>query len=98
MQMFNPPHPGEILKEYVEATHKTITEIAEGLGISRKNLSLILNEHAGISAEMAVKLSVAFNTSPEVWMNLQKNYDLWQASQKVDTSKVKHFLETSIAE
>lgn len=98
MLMFNPPHPGEILKEYVEATEKTITEVAEGLDISRKNLSLILNEHAGISAEMALKLSVAFANSAEFWLNLQKHYDLWQARQKVDTSKVKHFLSASIVQ
>jgi len=92
MLMFDPSHPGEILKEYVEATQKTIGEVAKGLGISRKVLSQILNGHAGISAEMAVKLSVAFDTSAEFWLNLQKNYDLWQAKQKVDTSTIEHFL------
>lgn len=93
MMMLNPSHPGEILKEYVTATNKTITEVAQGLGISRKVLSQILNERAGISAEMAWKLSAAFNTSPEFWANMQASYDLWQAKTQVDTSKVKRFLE-----
>lgn len=95
MTMFNPPHPGEILREYVEATAKTITAVAQGLGISRKVLSQIIHEHAGISAEMAVRLSVAFDTSAEFWLNLQKNYDLWQAKAKVDVSNVEHFLEVA---
>lgn len=67
--------------------------IAESLQVSRKVLSQILNEHAGSSAEMAIKLSVAFGTSAEFWLNLQKNYDLWQARQKVDTSGIKPLLE-----
>ena len=91
--MFNPPHPGEILREYTNEIGKSITEIAQGLDISRKNLSLILNGHGGISAEMAIKLSVALNTTPQFWLNLQRNYDLWQAQQKVDTSRIRHFLE-----
>ena len=93
MIMFNPPHPGEILREYTNEIGKPITEIAQGLDISRKNLSLILNGHGGISAEMAIKLSIAFNTTPHFWLNLQKNYDLWQAQQKVDSTKIRNFLE-----
>jgi antitoxin HigA-1 len=93
MEMFNPSHPGEILSDYLGATGKTITEVAEGLNISRKVLSQILNERAGISPEMAVKLSVAFGTTAEFWMNLQKNFELWQARQKVDTSNIVHFLK-----
>jgi addiction module HigA family antidote len=93
--MHNPPHPGEMLREYIHEVGKPIGIIAKGLGINRKNLSLILNGHAGISAEMAVKLSVAFGTSAEFWLNFQKNYDLWQARQNVDTSTIEHFLETA---
>lgn len=95
MHMFNPPHPGQILREYVSGTGKSVTEIALSLEISRKNLSMILNEHAGISAEMAWKLSAAFGTSPEFWVNFQKNYDLWQARQKVDVSRIKNLLQTA---
>lgn len=90
-EMFNPSHPGEILSDYVRSTGKTITEVAEGLNISRKVLSQILNEKAGISPEMAIKLSVAFGNSAEFWINLQKNYELWQAKQRVDTSNIKQF-------
>ena len=95
MHMFNPPHPGQILREYVSGTGKSITDIALSLEISRKNLSMILNEHAGISAEMAWKLSAAFGTSPEFWLNFQKNYDLWQARQKVDVSRIKNLLQAA---
>lgn len=91
--MYNPPHPGEILREYTDQLGIPITEIAQGLDISRKNLSMILNGHAGISPEMAIKLSVALSTTPQFWINLQRNYDLWQAGQKLDTSKIRQFLE-----
>ncbi len=93
--MHNPPHPGEILREYIAGTGKSITEIANGLGISRKHLSLILNAHSGISAEMAIKLSVAFGTTAEFWINFQKNYDLWHARQKVDISTITPFLNSA---
>lgn len=81
--MFNPPHPGEILKEdYLIPLDLTITKVSEALGIARKNLSAIINGHAGISPSMAIKLSMAFGTSPEFWLNLQNNYNLWIASQE----------------
>jgi addiction module HigA family antidote len=91
--MFDPPHPGEILREYTDATGLSVTQIAQQLHMSRKVLSQILNGHAGISAEMAWKLSAAFGTSPDVWTNLQKQYDLWQAKQKVDISQIPHLLK-----
>jgi addiction module HigA family antidote len=80
MKMHNPPHPGEVLKALcLEPLNLTITEAARSLGISRKTLSSILNGRAGISPEMAVRLSIAFNTSAESWLNQQLQYDLWQA-------------------
>ena len=82
MLMHNPPHPGEVLKELcIEPLGITVTDAAKGLGISRKTLSSILNGKAGISPEMAVRLSIAFNTSSESWLNQQSQYDLWQAEQ-----------------
>lgn len=82
MLMHNPPHPGEVLKELcIEPLGITVTDAAKGLGISRKTLSCILNGKAGISPEMAVRLSIAFNTSSESWLNQQSQYDLWQAEQ-----------------
>jgi len=80
--MHNPPHPGEVLKELcLEPLGLTVTEAAKGLGVSRKTLSTILNGKSGISPEMAVRLSIAFNTSSESWLNQQSQYDLWLAEQ-----------------
>ena len=72
MKMHNPPHPGEVLKELcLKPLNVTVTEAARALGVSRKTLSSILNRRAGISPEMAVRLSIAFNTSAESWLNQQ---------------------------
>jgi len=82
MLMHNPPHPGEVIKELcIEPLGLTVTKAAEALGISRKTLSSIINGKAGISPEMAVRLSIAFGTSSESWLNQQTQYDLWQAEQ-----------------
>ncbi len=82
MLMHNPPHPGEVIKELcIEPLEISVTSAAKALGVSRKTLSSILNGHAGISPEMAVRLSIAFNTSSESWLNQQSQYDLWQAEQ-----------------
>jgi len=90
MHMHNPPHPGEIIRELcIEPLELSITEAAEGLGVSRKTLSAILNGRAGISPEMALRLSMAFNTSPESWLNQQSQYDLWQAKKESKRMKVK---------
>jgi addiction module HigA family antidote len=82
MLMHNPPHPGEVLKELcLEPLGISVTDAAKALGVSRKTLSAILNGNAGISPEMAVRLSIAFDTSAESWMNQQTQYELWQAEQ-----------------
>jgi addiction module HigA family antidote len=78
MRMHNPAHPGEILREQMGTM--SVTKLAGHLGISRVTLSRLLNGTSGISAEMALKLSEALGTSPELWLNLQTQYDLWQAS------------------
>jgi len=89
MQMYNPPHPGEILKELcLEPLGLTVTKAAEALGVSRKTLSAILNGRAGISPEMAIRLSMAFGTSAESWLNQQTQYDLWIARQNLQAVKV----------
>ena len=89
-QMHKPPHPGEIIRELcIEPLELSITEVAEGLGVSRKTLSAILNGRAGISPEMALRLAMAFNTTPESWLNQQSQYDLWQAKQENKHIKVK---------
>ena len=80
MKMHNPPHPGEILRDLcLKPLELTVTQAAAALGVSRKTLSSILNGRAGISSEMAVRLSLAFGTSAESWMNQQVQYDLWHA-------------------
>jgi len=71
-------HPGEVLKDYLG--DMTVKEAAERLGVTRPNLSRILNGRAGISAEMAVRLAKGMpHTSPEFWLKMQLNYDLWKA-------------------
>ena len=80
MKMYNPPHPGEVLRELcLKPLGLTVTKTAKALGISRKTLSTILNGRAGISPEMAVRLSLAFNTIAESWLNQQVQHDLWHA-------------------
>lgn len=89
MKMHNPPHPGEILKElYLEPLGLSVTRAAEALGVSRKTFSAILNGRAGISPEMAVRLSLAFGTSSESWLNQQLQYDLWLAEKSRKQLKV----------
>jgi addiction module HigA family antidote len=83
MRMHNPPNPGEVLRELcLTPLGLTVTDAARALDVSRKTLSRILNGRAGISAEMAVRLSIAFNTTPESWLRQQVQYDLWQAERR----------------
>lgn len=90
MQMHNPPHPGEVVKELcLEPLGVSITEAAEALGVSRKTLSSIVNGRAGISPGMAIRLSIAFDTSAESWLNQQVQYDLWMARNQARNLKVK---------
>jgi antitoxin HigA-1 len=89
MRMHNPPHPGEIIRTLcLEPLGVTVTQAATALGVSRKTLSAILNGRAGISPEMAVRLSIAFGTSAESWMNQQMQYDLWHAERQRKKLKV----------
>ncbi len=75
-----PVHPGKIVKEdYLVALSITVKDMASKLGVSRKTLSKIINERGAITPEMALRLSRAFDTTPDLWLNLQQNYDLWQA-------------------
>jgi addiction module HigA family antidote len=95
-RMHNPPHPGEVIKELcLEPLGLTVTAAAEGLGVSRRALSALLNGHAGISPDMSIRLSKAFGRSPESWLQLQLQFDLWQAEQRADAIIVKHFAITA---
>lgn len=76
--MFDPPHPGKVLREYLGDV--SVTNAAIHLGVTRATVSRILNGSAGISAEMALKLSEALGTSAELWIGMQAEFDLWQAS------------------
>ncbi len=90
MAMYNPAHPGEILKELViEPLNISITEMAMHLGISRKTLSKIVNCKGAITPEMATRLELLFQT-PEAshWLKLQNAYDLWQMKQHISEFKV----------
>ena len=83
LEMHNPPHPGGVfLRLYMEPLGLTVTAAAKRLGVSRKTLSLITNEHAGVSPEMALRISMATTTTPESWVGMQAAYDLWQAKQQ----------------
>ena len=88
--MYNPPHPGEIIREFcIDSLGITVTEAARELGVTRKTLSVLLNGHSGISPEMSLRLSRVFGRTPEGWLQLQLQYDLWQAKQKTDLKKLK---------
>ncbi len=90
MAMHNPPHPGEIIKEIcVEPLNLTVTKAAESLGVTRKTLSMLLNGKSGISPGMSLRLSKVFGRSPEGWLRLQLQYDLWRAKQDVDIKHLK---------
>ena len=80
MPMHNPPAPGLVLREYLGKME--VSAAAKHLGVTRVTLSRVLNGNAGISAGMALRLAAALGTSPDLWMNMQAQYDLWQARQK----------------
>jgi len=85
MQMYNPPHPGKIIKEiYLKDYNLSVTAFALKLGVSRNTASELVNGKNRINAEMALKLAKCFNTTPEVWLNEQQAYDLWHAKQRVN--------------
>ncbi|MGA2990435.1 MAG: HigA family addiction module antitoxin [Candidatus Korobacteraceae bacterium] len=86
--IFNPAHPGEILRDYLGEMR--VGDAASRLGVTRAHLSRILNCHSGVSAEMSLRLSAALGTSPDFWLRMQVNYDLWRA-RKTKKFKVRPF-------
>jgi antitoxin HigA-1 len=91
-QTMPPVHPGEILKGmYLEPLNVSITALANNLGVARKTVSQLVNGHMGVSAEMALRLGKAFNTTPELWLNMQRNYDLWHAGSKIRVTHIRPF-------
>jgi addiction module HigA family antidote len=104
MALFDPAHPGELIRETLDGIREetgqklTIGEVAEGLGVTRKTLSAIINGKQSITPEMSIRLATAFaNTTPEFWLTVQENYDLAQARRKVDISKVRIFWKPATA-
>lgn len=84
-----PVHPGEILKDlFMDALGIGVQELADNLGVARKTISALINGHQGLSVEMALRLSKAFNTTADVWINMQKDYDIWEVSKKIDLDRV----------
>ena len=89
MKMKNPPHPGRIVRqECIEALGLTVTEAARALGVTRQALNNLVNLKAGISPEMAIRLSKAFGSSPEAWLGMQMAYDLAQLEKEAGKIKV----------
>src|SRR5580692_5813643 len=81
-RMHSPAHPGEILKTmYMEPLEVSITQAADALGVSRKHVSAIVNGRAPVTPDMAARLAGTFGTEPDIWINLQAQYDLWQVRQ-----------------
>jgi len=90
MRMRNPAHPGEVLRElYLKPLDLTVTSAADALTVTRKALSELVNRKSGISVEMALRLSKAFSTTPEYWLNMQRNFDLERARKKAKLGRVK---------
>lgn len=92
MTMNNPPHPGGIVRrQCLEPLGLSVTRAAKGLGVTRQALSDLVNGHAGVSTEMAVRLSKAFGSSPETWLGMQMAYDLWQVRERAEQITVERF-------
>ena len=90
MAMHNPPHPGEFIREtYIEPFDFSIRSLAENLGVAASTLARIVSERSGVSPEMALRLSKALGRSPESWLAMQDNYDLWQARKSANLSQVR---------
>jgi addiction module HigA family antidote len=99
MRMYNPPHPGAILRElWIEPMNVSITKIAAHLDVSRKALSELLNEHTAMSTDMALRLQLAFGKSARSWLAHQTDYDLWQKQASLETLGVQAFPMESVDE
>lgn len=94
MAMHNPPHPGGIVKwECLEPLGLTVTRAAQGLGVTRQALSDLVNQKAGVSIEMAIRLSRGFGSTPETWLRMQMAHDLWLARDRARDIEVERFAE-----
>jgi addiction module HigA family antidote len=90
MTMHNPPHPGEFIAQvYLAPNGISGRQLALKLGVAASTLSRVLKSASGVTPEMALRLSKALGRSPESWLAMQYNYDLWQARQRVDLGSVR---------
>ena len=95
MAMHNPPHPGELVKhDCLEPLGLTVTLAAKHLGVTRQALSDLINRKSGVSVDMAIRLSKAFGSTPEMWLRMQMAYDLWQARTRAGAIKVESLVST----
>ncbi len=98
MEMHDPPHPGEIVREdCLKPLGLSVTAAAKWLGISRQSLSELINGRNGVSAEMAIRLEKAFGSTAETWLRMQVSYDLWHAKQKAAKIKVARYPVPKVA-
>ncbi len=98
MAMHNPPHPGEFIREtYIEPFDVSIRSLAENLGVAASTLARVVAERSSVSPEMALRLSKAIGRSPESWLAMQDNYDLWQARKSANLSHVRKIQFEAIA-
>ena len=91
MEMYDPPHPGEIVQEWIEGLKTSVTELAKHIHMPRPALSRLVKGQSSITADMALRLSAAFGDRPGLWMDLQTKYDLWQAKHRMKRPKIKPF-------
>jgi addiction module HigA family antidote len=91
MAMKNPPHPGGVVKDCIEDLGLSVTDAAKVLDVTRPTLSRVINGRSAISPEMAIRLSKAFGSTPEMWLRMQTAYDLAQARQHADTINVQRY-------
>ncbi len=96
MPMKNPPHPGKLIKHCIESAGLSVTEAAEGLGVTRQTLSRVINAKTSLSAEMAIRASKAFGSTPEHWLRMQMAYDMARMHGKAASIKVKRFPVVSL--
>jgi addiction module HigA family antidote len=98
MKMHNPPHPGKLVKYMlIDSAKLSVTDAAKALDVGRVTLSHLINCKSGISPEMAVRLSIALNTSSEMWVNMQAMYDLCRAEKKRRKFKIKPIIVSTVA-
>jgi len=97
MEMHNPAHPGEIVREEcLKPLGLSVTTAADALGVTRKALSDLLNGHTGVSPDMAIRLEKVFGSTADTWLGMQMQYDLWEARQRSDTITVNRSFATAV--